>query len=73
MFGMLKDLYWSSPQTTFVVNPLTVVLAESLRGRGAAAGQALRAASGVGLPAVQALRRGPEVARGEWSVFPTSW
>src|SRR5438094_6523568 len=33
MLGMLKDLYWSSPQTTFVVNPLTVVIAESLRGR----------------------------------------
>ena len=30
---MLKDLYWSSPQTTFLVQPLTVLIAESLRGR----------------------------------------
>ena len=29
----VRDLYWSSPQTTFAVNPLTVVLAKSLRGR----------------------------------------
>lgn len=30
---MLRDLYWSSPQTTFVVYPLTTLIAESVRGR----------------------------------------
>lgn len=30
---MLRELFWSSPQTTFVVNPLTVLIVDSLRGR----------------------------------------
>ncbi len=30
---MFRDLFWSSPQTSFVVQPLTVLIGESLRGR----------------------------------------
>ena len=30
LLALIKDLYWSSPRTTFAVNPLTVVLGEAL-------------------------------------------
>lgn len=31
--NILRDLFWSSPNTTFIVNPLTVLIGETLRGR----------------------------------------